>query len=352
MKSLRALLLRVTLVIVALLVPLLAMELVLRAADLFHLKKPAPRKDRSSVDYYSEESRIHPWTGRHRDPLRIAVIGDSVTAGWGVLTDDSYGYRLERLLNLNDGQRPAEVNVYARGGTCTFTQERFVYEALRWKPDLILLGISLNDAEDMRDMERLKRWRDETMPRVPPPWLARLLRRSRACSWVYQNMADAQAQRGYLRYYGRLYDKDYSGWKVFEKSIRKFKRLCDEHEVPLVAVIMGGETKPLFLRIHRQIQELLDAERVRYLDLLEDFRGMDPTRLHVVPYLDAHPNEIAHRIIAQAIFEYLLANGLVDPGYAPKRVKHGKDEYWKRIERRMQKPLWEMPAGQVAAPGS
>ena len=45
--------------------------------------------------------------------------------------DDAYPARLERLLNLNEGTRPAQVRVYAASGTSTESQRGFVLRALR-----------------------------------------------------------------------------------------------------------------------------------------------------------------------------------------------------------------------------
>lgn len=354
MKLLRPILQRLAVAAVAVLVPLLVLEAALRAAGGANRGKAPYRRDRSPAVYYPEEGRLHPWSGRGEKPLRIAVVGDSVSEGWGVGPDDSYGFRLERLLNLNDGQRPAEVAVWAKGGYATFMEVPFVVSALRWGADVVVLGICLNDTEDARDADRLHRWRLEAMPRVPPPWLARVLRSSLACEWIYQKAEDLRAQAGYRRYYERIYSPTYSGWELFAKSIRKIRGICEKHGATLVAVVfppLGGEIRPPFPAILQQIRNLLESEQVRCLDLQKDFEGLDPNRLQVVPYIDAHPNEIAHRIIARALFEYLLANGLIDRGYEPRSKKDSHQDFWEHLERRMERPLWEpLPAtGEVEA---
>ena len=50
-----------------------------------------PFFDRSPIAYLPEPERFHPWPGGEEEPLRIAVIGDSITLGSGVQPDDSYG---------------------------------------------------------------------------------------------------------------------------------------------------------------------------------------------------------------------------------------------------------------------
>ena len=47
------------------------------------------------------------------------------------------------------------------------------------------------------------------------------------------------------------------------------------------------------------------------LDLFESFQGLDGRRLALVPFTDSHPNELAHRIAADAIHRFLVVNDLV-----------------------------------------
>jgi len=75
-------------------------------------------------------NRLHPWSQGTNAALRIAVLGDSITMGSGVQPADTYGMRLEQLLNVNDGVAPAEVRVYAQAGANTSDELRFLSEAL------------------------------------------------------------------------------------------------------------------------------------------------------------------------------------------------------------------------------
>ena len=70
-----------------------------------------------------------------------------------------------------------------------------------------------------------------------------------------------------------------------------------------------------FTDIHDSLHRLLEEAGLAYLDLLPEYRGMDMNRLEVVPYKDPHPNEIAHRIAAEHLWEYLAEKGFV-PGPA------------------------------------
>ncbi len=288
--------------------------------------------DRPQLDFYPGDSRLHAWSRGAKDALRVAVVGDSITAGTGVQFYDAYPWRLELLLNLNDGVRPAVVDVWAKGGMNTEQEAKHLLKkALAWKPDVLILGMCLNDAENQGQAEELNRWRDEMVPRAPPPWLADILRRTRVGSWIYQKAEDLRANRGFLKYYRQLYSTDYSGWKKMERAIGTFNESCREANVPLVVVIfplMSNVDRYPFEFAHRQIGGVLEREGVRHLDLLRVFQGLSPVRLQAIPNVDAHPSEIGQRIAAEAIFQYLLANGLVDKSYTPQQVRGSPQRMW------------------------
>ena len=77
-----------------------------------------------------------------------------------------------------------------------------------------------------------------------------------------------------------------------------------------------------------------------YLDLLPAFQGVDPVRMQAVPGIDPHPSEIAHRIAAEAILNYLLKQGLVAPGYRPRESGSNafQHEVWEKTIQRIQCP--------------
>jgi len=87
---------------------------------------------------------------------RILVLGDSMTFGWGTAVENTYPKVLEKL--LNDFSRPASnpsnmISKYevinAGVGNYNTVQEvtYFKERGIHLKPDMVLLGFYLNDAE-------------------------------------------------------------------------------------------------------------------------------------------------------------------------------------------------------------
>ena len=327
---------RLLLVLVACSLVFVVMEAVMRVGQAS--LSSTLRHDRSSITFYPSGERLNPWSAHHPDPLRLAVVGDSITHGAGVHFLDTYGMRLEALLNHNEGQRPAEVRVWARGGESTYTELRYLEEVLPWEPDLLILGICLNDTEDAHNMNEVRRWRLDALPTPPSPGLARVLQYTRLGTWVYQKMAHYKARQGYREYYRKLYDEEYSGWKRFVYALRRFDEVCREHEISFVPVVFPLFTdvdNDTFDWIHEQIAEVFREEGIAHLDLRETYRGLSPDRLQVIPYIDPHPNEIAHRLAAESVFQYLLANELVDADYLPEHANESPERMWEILGRFM-----------------
>jgi lysophospholipase L1-like esterase len=93
---------------------------------------------------------------------RIAVIGDSLIAGYGVADDDVLTVRLEHLLNA-DSQAPAQVINVGRTGSSTIREyDLYRLIARRFSPDVVVLayflGNDLREVVEEHDQEELRRW--------------------------------------------------------------------------------------------------------------------------------------------------------------------------------------------------
>ncbi len=316
-------------------------EVVLRLAGVGGPADLDPTYDRPNQGFVPHVDRQHPWSPAEGPLFKVAVIGDSFTTGYSNQWADSYGRRLELLLNLNAGAVPAEVGVFARNGTSTFQQLEFLDLALDWGAELIVLGLFLNDTEDHKDAE-LDARRQAMLPRVPTGFARRILQGSRALAWLYLRYEDIRRYRVALALQEDMFAPDYPGWKKFRQAIRRFGAVCSERDVRLVAVIwpsMGGLGPGYPHRIaHEWMARALKRAGIPYLDLLPEFEGKSSLRLAAYPDIDVHPNEVAHRIGATAIFEYLLESGQIDSSYKPAWNRVAGEGHYRKYVRRKRSP--------------
>ena len=323
---------------------LLGGELVLRISPLASRTDPAA--DRCPIFYHQAPDRLHPWSRGASNVLRIAVIGDSFTAGVGVQKGDNYASQLERLLNLNAGVPPAEVAQIAHAGTSTFQQRKLLPEALAHRPEILILGICLNDAEDWTHPLKIQKWRDEWMTPAPSKFQAFFLRHSRMASFISSRLWAAGSSKRCVNYYRHLYDPNGGGLLRFQNAIAWFRDECAARQiafVPVVFPLLSFDFSPGRYPMqfaHDAIHETCRKHAVPCLDLLPAFQGTSPIRMQAVPGIDPHPSEIAHRIAAETILNYLVDQRLVDEAYrleqsAANDLQH---EIWDKTIRRLQRP--------------
>jgi lysophospholipase L1-like esterase len=235
--------------------------------------------------------------------FRIAVIGDSFTFGPHMQFEDTFPKRLQRLLNLNAGKRRIEVINRGVCGDSTRTEVYRTKAALELSPDLIILEITLNDAEPkiLSVAEKAELY-DAAYLDWPIFKTLRFLR------FILERIHNSNTVKEYIDYHTK-YFKNPETSAVFSKSLGEIKKLAEEKQIPVVAVVFPlfdfkiDKNYP-FRESHRIISAALKEKGIPEIPLLNAFRKIPPERLQVIPGIDNHPNEIAHRIAA----EYILAS--------------------------------------------
>ena len=80
--------------------------------------------------------------------VRIMMLGDSVTFGWGAPPEGVTSNVLESLMNQSENSRHYEVLNTGIGNTNTAMQTAyFLNEGFRYQPDIVVLNYFINDAE-------------------------------------------------------------------------------------------------------------------------------------------------------------------------------------------------------------
>jgi len=118
---------------------------------LFAVAKPNVRGTTAGVLFENNQYGFRGPDRPHPKPdgvFRVAVIGDSVTMGFGVLYEDTYAARLEKTLAERRGDLRYEVlNVGLSGLETRAVIERFESKAVPFDPDMVIYGYTLNDIE-------------------------------------------------------------------------------------------------------------------------------------------------------------------------------------------------------------
>ena len=145
-------------------------------------------------------------------PVRIAVLGDSLAAGYGVKPEQAFPVRLEAALKAQ-GRTVTVLNQGVSGDTTAGGLDRLDW-MLADKPDIVLVELGGNDA--LRGID----------PAVTEKNLAAIVEKLQAAKvtvWLAGMMAPRNLGSDYVTAFDGLY-----------------KRIADKYKVPLYPFILDG----------------------------------------------------------------------------------------------------------------
>ncbi len=304
--------------------------------------------DRAARVYGAQHDREHPHSEGRSNVLDVIVVGDSLAFGPGNHRCDRFSNRLEWLMNLNDGVRPACVETKA-SPSALYQQSKALDWALEQHPDLVIFAVHVNDTEDWENPAAMVELRSRLTRRPEHTWLRPAMQRSVLVRQIVRAVDTRRAARGAASYYRHLYAPDYPGLARFRNAAADFSARCQAHGVPMVAVLFpltdvnlqpGGYPCEAF---HGLIKDAFSTNGVPFLDLLPVFRRFPACRDCNIESVDDHLSEIGHRIAADAIFEFLLERRLIDPVYKPRNLKD--PTFNSRMVRKVQAMGYDVPPG-------
>jgi lysophospholipase L1-like esterase len=191
--------------------------------------------------------------------LRIAMLGDSLTVGWGVPFDDTFPKRIERLYAA-EGVEAEAINFGVGNYNSIQEVEAFLVGGQRYKPDVIVLNYFVNDAEPLT-------------PTHPP---SALMRMCASCIFV-AGRTDALARQffgrmDYAQYYLSLYgDGTSKGWRDAKAAIGRLAGYARESKVPLLIANLPelhDVAHYRFQRITDLVRQAADENGAAFVDLL------------------------------------------------------------------------------------
>ena len=245
---------------------------------------------------------------------RVMVLGDSFTEGQGVKEPDTYPRRLEGLLNAA-GQGRWEVRNCGRRAT-DFPELFAVFEQiLAYEPDVVVYGMVLNDADRSPEFQARQSYVNDWIldrGRVLEGGAAPELRPldSRLFALVTDRVESWRTARATLRWYRDMYgEPNREGWQRTQDYVREMNRRTRARGGRFLVVtwpLLVSLDRYPFADVHQTIARFCVGAGIPHQDLLPVLREQPTSSLWVHP-VDMHPNEVAHRLAAEAIAPAVLA---------------------------------------------
>jgi hypothetical protein len=243
--------------------------------------------------------------------FRIAAIGDSFTFAPYMQFTDTYVKKLETMLNLRDGSRGTQVINYGVPAYSTSHEVSVVQRALHEGADLILLQITLNDPEVKHHTPQgiRENMDDRFGPLKLTGTMEWLQSYWKTFGFVASRIHNTKTHNEYIKYFNDLFENPRS-WNPFTESMKRLVESVRQANKPIIAVVFPLFGLPMddaypFHSIHEKVRNLMRDLSVPVLDLSPMYKGIPLERLQVIPGVDRHPNEIAHRMAAEKIYLWM-----------------------------------------------
>jgi lysophospholipase L1-like esterase len=248
----------------------------------------------------SDGFRDDEYAAERNQNYRIAVLGDSLTFGWGVEKEDTFEVLLEDMLSET---RPTEMINFGHGNYNTQQQVNlFKEKGLKYNPDKVVVFYFINDAE-------------VTPVRSNWLWISRLRSVTFLWSRVRGLLSRAAPGQTFQTFYSDLYKDDQPGFIAVKDSFIELQGVTEQHGIEL-QVVMLPELHDLvnypFTAEYAKVENFLTDNGIAVMDLTASFAGyQNPEGLWVAPD-DAHPNALAHKMIAEYSRSFLEQGGNLD----------------------------------------
>jgi hypothetical protein len=234
------------------------------------------------------------------DVYRIVMLGDSTTVGWGVPAEQTVAKILERRLNESCVNGHCRFEVLNAGvGNYGTVQEynHYLTYGRAFHPDLVVLEYFINDPEP-----------------VPTERNTSLLGRSYLLAFSVSRF-DAflrflGVRPNWKEYYAGLYDDDRPGMQACKKALAQLATAVRADGAKLLVAVLPelheiNDGYP-FTKEQQKIKDILAANQVPVIDLIDGLRGHGPESSLWVTPADDHPNGKANSLIVDQILPRVL----------------------------------------------
>jgi hypothetical protein len=249
--------------------------------------------------------RDRPLETRGVGELRLLLLGDSVTFGWGVPIEETFARKLEVRLGAQLGRRVRTVN--AGVGSYNTVQE---YAFLRAHhalvdPDVVALLYVDNDIEP--NDPPFDPWSEVSFAGKSPPEIVSLLVRR---SWGYRLSAFI-VQHARRPGPARL-DMNARGPRESLAALAAIADFCADRQIRFATFFYRAKGEPTD-RLFAEVRAV--GERHRFL-VADVGRWWGDTDMRTVTNstIDSHPNARGHEILASGMAAALVKQGLLESG--------------------------------------
>ena len=250
---------------------------------------------------------------REAGEYRIAVLGDSVTFGFGIPKDKGFVDLLEADLSANTSRKINVMNFGVMGYDSKAEVENYKEFVKPYHPDLLLVAFVLNDTMTPRTLVEIGQ-ENKKAENNNSSNIAQLLKYSHLFVWIEHTLSKGDQKNMVDAIYHLSYEDGNQNWIRVTNAVAELANLAKTDDVKIAAVIfplLDDFEHYQFTREHKKVAALFNEQHIPTLDLLGAFSRNSYLDYFRHPSDTTHPNELGHQIAASAIAEFLENQSLV-----------------------------------------
>jgi lysophospholipase L1-like esterase len=255
-----------------------------------------------------------------KNVIRILLLGDSYTAGQGIIDiNNVFAKIIENKLNHSGSSHIYETINLGIGGYNTNQELNLLKDkGLKNSPDIIIVGYVLDDV-DAGGVKLKQGLINKFLHKKLSRWL---LSDSYFFYFLLSRLNKIEfkvLEKNIIKQFNNYYDSHLNpSLKKHCEDIKELIKLCEDRHMKLMFVIhpyygvIDRKDYPL-RNIHKWVNQEIIKNNGKVIDILnykQRFAGKGDEFI-VNPFLDIHPNELAHQIIADIIYENLIEFGYI-----------------------------------------
>ena len=235
---------------------------------------------------------------RNAGVLRVAMVGDSLTEGWGVPFESTFSKRIERLYE-KAGTKAEVVNLGVGNWNTVQEVQHFLTKGYKYSPDIVVLNYFVNDAEPT----------PERGQRQEP---SLLLQYCYSCVFIKGRLDTVlrkfTTRQDWAEFYLGLYEGGKSkGWLDAKAAIKRLADYCKQNNIKLLIAHLPelhDVQNYRFGQVTELVRQAAQENDAPFVDLLPNLQFQASSDLWVTPP-DPHPNAFANELIAAGLFSAL-----------------------------------------------
>jgi len=266
---------------------------------------------------------------KKNEAYRIGIFGDSITFGIGATLEDTFPKVLEKKLNAFLETVSVQVFNMGIGGYNTVQEYIYLTESYeKFRPHMAIFQYTacndsaLTNFAQSADINKI----------APIRWTKDILRNlysyqflaSEFYGLLYKLTQERKHDNEYItrmKHDEFLVDDDFKGWIENKAVFASISKFCQEKNIDLIFAVLANNTmlapsfnKDPYYSIINKVMDAMKGKGISHRILIDDsFRRYAGKEKELwVTDTDSHFSPLAHRLVADALFQYICDNNFIE----------------------------------------